>query len=162
MSSGAAPALAACGKRRQAPAHARSGIYLGVRHRKRRSLTAVRREAPRSMRTSHRRSQPVAAYPAGTTCDQGAEMSVLCVILEEADLLTIMDARTRIIGNSGHPVPGDSDPCADRTGASGAGSCPPPWRSRQSAGPPSPPRTAIQENSPPVRPFRKHLLLSIY
>lgn len=52
-------------------------------------------------------------------------MSVLCVILEEADLLTIMDARTRIIGNSGHPVPVDSDPCADRTGASGAGSCPP-------------------------------------
>ena len=69
------------------------------------------------MRTSHRRSQPVAAYPAGTTCDQGAEMSVLCVILEEADLLTY-----RTIGNSGHPVPVDSDPCADRTGASGAGS----------------------------------------
>ena len=40
------------------------------------------------MRTSHRRSQPVATYPAGTTYDQGAEMSVLCVILEEADLLT--------------------------------------------------------------------------
>ena len=160
MSSGTAPAPAACGKRRQAPAHARSGIYLGVRHRKRRSLAAVRREAPRSMRTSHRRSQPVATYPAGTTYDQGAEMSVLCVILET--YLHIMDTRTRTIGSSRHPVPVDSDPCADRTGASGAGSCPPPWRSRQSAGPPSPPRTAIQENSPPVRPFRKHLLLSIY
>ena len=33
-------------------------------------------------------------------------MSVLCVILEEADLLTY-----RTIGNSGHPVSGDSDPC---------------------------------------------------
>lgn len=40
------------------------------------------------MRTSHRRSQHVAAYLAGTACDQGAEMSVLRVILEEADLLT--------------------------------------------------------------------------
>lgn len=40
--------------------------------------------------TSHRQSQPVAAYPAGTTCDQGAEMSVLCVILEEADLRTAL------------------------------------------------------------------------
>lgn len=36
-----------------------------------------------------------------------------------------MDTRTRTIGSSRHPVSGDSDPCADRTGASGAGSCPP-------------------------------------
>ena len=72
------------------------------------------------MRTSHRRSQHVAAYLAGTACDQGAEMSVLRVILEEA-YLHIMDARTCTIGNFGYPVPGDSDPCADRTGASDAG-----------------------------------------
>ena len=73
------------------------------------------------MRTSHRRSQHVAAYLAGTACDQGAEMSVLRVILEEADLLTHHGCAHRTIGNSGHPVPVDSDPCADRTGASDAG-----------------------------------------
>ena len=84
---GAAPVSAACGKDDK-PRHTPAPGYT--------SACGIESEGPRrrkaggspSMRTSHRRSQPVAAYPAGTTCDQGAEMSVWRVILEEADLLT--------------------------------------------------------------------------